>query len=175
MTLLRYINLREREETKTKYSAHKCSLSENYLPLNNKAEDWKLFDATLDIKRIFNRIHKEWETKCLAEKLPCHTKQPSIFPDIHFKSGALYSSLFEAFFENYIALILQDYERENNFVKSEFVMVINCMHGSVEYLNKMFKIDDTSIFFQLLKEENQNSSSNKFQSKLQDSEYLLFA
>ena len=167
--------MREREETKTKYSAHKCSLSENYLPLNNKAEDWKLFDATLDIKRIFNRIHKEWETKCLAEKLPCHTKQPSIFPDIHFKSGALYSSLFEAFFENYIALILQDYERENNFVKSEFVMVINCMHGSVEYLNKMFKIDDTSIFFQLLKEENQNSSSNKFQSKLQDSEYLLFA
>ena len=99
--------------------------------------------------------------------MPCHTKQPTIFPDIHFKSGALYSSLFEAFFENYIALILQDYERENNFVKSEFVMVINCMHGSVEYLNKMFKIDDTSIF-QLLKEENQNSGGNKFQSKLQD-------
>ena len=99
--------------------------------------------------------------------MPCHTKQPTIFPDIHFKSGALYSSLFEAFFENYIALILQEYERENNFVKSEFVMVINCMHGSVEYLNKMFKIDDTSIF-QLLKEENQNSGGNKFQSKLQD-------
>ena len=99
--------------------------------------------------------------------MPCHTKQPTIFPDIHFKSGALYSSLFEAFFENYIALILQDYERENNFVKSEFVMVINCMHGSVEYLNKMFKIDDTSIF-QLLKEENKNSGGNKFQSKLQD-------
>ena len=99
--------------------------------------------------------------------MPCHTKQPTIFPDIHFKSGALYSSLFEAFFENYLDLILQDYERENNFVKSEFVMVINCMHGSVEYLNKMFKIDDTSIF-QLLKEENQNSGGNKFQSKLQD-------
>ena len=99
--------------------------------------------------------------------MPCHTKQPTIFPDIHFKSGALYSSLFEAFFEKYLDLILQDYERENNFVKSEFVMVINCMHGSVEYLNKMFKIDDTSIF-QLLKKENQNSSSNKFQSKLQD-------
>ena len=64
-------------------------------------------------------------------------------------------------------MILQDYERENNFVKSEFIMVINCMHGSVEYLNKMFKIDDTSIF-QLLKEENKNSGGNKFQSKLQD-------
>ena len=97
--------------------------------------------------------------------MPCHTKQPTIFPGIHFKSGALYSSLFETLFENYIDLVLQDCVRDNNFVKTEFVMIINCMHGSVEYLNKMFKIDDTSIF-QLLQEENSNSG-NKFQSKLQ--------
>ena len=142
------------------------TLIENYPPLHNKAKNWTEFDQTLEIKRIFERIHNEWEAKCLAEKLPCHTKQPTIFPGIHFKSGALYSSLFETLFENYIELVLQDCVRENNFVKTEFVMIINCMHGSVEYLNKMFKIDDTSIF-QLLQEENSNSGK-KFQSKLQD-------
>merc|ERR1719362_1528172 len=131
----------------------------------DKAKNWTEFDQTLEIKRIFERIHNEWEAKCLAEKLPCHTKQPTIFPDIHFKSAALYSSLFETLFENYIELVLQDCVRGNNFVKTEFVMIINSMHGSVEYLNKMFKIDDTSIF-QLLQEENSNSG-NKFQSKLQ--------
>ena len=76
------------------------TLIENYPPLHNKANNWTEFDQTLEIKRIFERIHNEWEAKCLAEKLPCHTKQPTIFPDIHFKSGALYSSLFETNYEH---------------------------------------------------------------------------
>ena len=66
----------------------------------------------------------------------------------------LYSSLIDILYEyeeRLQHLILQD----KKFDKSEFIMVINCMHGSVEYLNEIFNIED-EIFFRISHVKDQN-------------------
>jgi hypothetical protein len=70
----------------------------------------------------------------------------------------LYSSLVDVLYEysrklgGSGGLILED----NHFDKSEFIMMINCMHGSIDYLNDIFKKQD-EIYFRLpTEEERQN-------------------
>jgi hypothetical protein len=129
---------------------------------DTNAEDWKAFDQTKYIQGIFLRSHNEWHDKCKDNGLSA--KQTDLYSklnpnDLKNKSLTnLYSSLVNVLYEykNSLAgLILQD----DHFDKSEFIMVINCMHGSVEYLNNIFKMYEDEIFFRLptkMKTERQN-------------------
>ena len=140
-----------RNEMQTLYEIQKEEKRENDLKDTN-AEDWKAFDQTLSLKRIFNRSHNEWHDKCKDNGLSA--KQTDLYSKLHpndLKSKSLtnlYSSLVNVLYEyknNLAGLILED----DRFDKSEFIMVINCMHGSVEYLNNIFKMYEDEIFFRL--------------------------
>ena len=140
-----------RNEMQTLYEIQKEEKRENDLKDTN-AEDWKAFDQTLSLKRIFNRSHNEWHDKCKDNGLSA--KQTDLYSKLHpndLKNKSLtnlYSSLVNVLYEyknNLAGLILED----DRFDKSEFIMVINCMHGSVEYLNNIFKMYEDEIFFRL--------------------------
>ena len=110
---------------------------------DKKAENWKAYDQTLEIQRIFRRSHTEWHDKCKDNGLS--PKQTELY------SKFLYSSLVDVLYEyskklaGQEGLILED----NHFDKSEFIMVINCMHGSVDYLINVFKMYEDEIFFRV--------------------------
>ena len=133
------------------YKIQKEEKKKNDLKDTN-AEDWKAFDQTKYIQGIFLRSHNEWHAKCKDNGLSA--KQTDLYSklnpnDLKNKSLTnLYSSLVNVLYEyknNLAGLILQD----DRFDKSEFIMVINCMHGSVEYLNNIFKMYEDEIFFRL--------------------------
>ena len=119
----------------------------------NKAENWKAFDQTLEIKRIFLRSHTNLHAKCKDSGLSA--KQT------YLSQINLYLSLVDVLleYENKIVdLILQG----NDFDKSEFIMVINCMHGSVDYLNNIFKMYEDEIFFRLPTEMETERQNGEF-------------
>merc|ERR1711899_478015 len=102
-------------------------------------ENWMASDQTLDIKKILKRIHLQWEEIC---KLHSLGQQQIIY---YGKNGlseqSLYSRLVQVlsdYAEDLMKLILKD----NYFDKSEFVLVINGMHATVEYLNEIFKVNE---------------------------------
>ena len=116
---------------------------------DKKAENWKAYDQTLEIQRIFLRSHTEWHAKCKDNGLS--PKQTELYCKLNLKNESLtnlYSSLVNVLYEyekKLAGLILKD----DHFDKSEFIMVINCMHGSVDYLNNIFKMYEDEIFFRL--------------------------
>ena len=123
---------------------------------DKKAENWKAYDQTLEIQRIFLRSHTEWHAKCKdnglsAKQTELYSKlNPNHCNDLKNKSLTnLYSSLVDVLYKyskklaGQKGLILED----NHFDKSEFIMVINCMHGSVDYLINVFKMYEDEIFF----------------------------
>ena len=132
---------------------------------DTKAENWKAYDQTLEIQRIFLRSHTEWHAKCKdnglsAKQTDLYSKlNPNHCNDLENKYLTnLYSSLVDVLYEysrklgGSGGLILED----NHFDKSEFIMMINCMHGSMDYLNDIFKKQD-EIYFRLpTEEERQN-------------------
>ena len=140
-----------RNEMQRLYEIQKEEKKENDLKDTN-AEDWKAFDQTKYIQGIFLRSHNEWHDKCKENGLSA--KQTDLYSklnpnDLKNKSLTnLYSSLVNVLFEyrkQLAGLILED----NRFDKSEFIMVINCMHGCVEYLNNIFKMYEDEIYFRL--------------------------
>merc|ERR1711971_1067192 len=140
-----------RNEMQRLYEIQKEEKKENDLKDTN-AEDWKAFDQTKYIQGIFLRSHTEWHAKCKDNGLSA--KQTDLYSklnpnDLKNKSLTnLYSSLVYVLYEykkQLAGLILED----NRFDKSEFIMVINCMHGSVDYLNDIFKMYEDEIFFRL--------------------------
>ena len=139
------------KEMQNLYEIQKEEKKENDFKDTN-AEDWKAFDQTNYIQGIFLRSHNEWHDKCKDNGLSA--KQTDLYSklnpnDLKNKSLTnLYSSLVNVLYEyknNLAGLILED----DRFDKSEFIMVINCMHGSVEYLNNIFKMYEDEIFFRL--------------------------
>ena len=143
------------KEMENLYDRQKEEKQENDLKDTN-AENWKAFDQTLWIQRIFLSSHKKWHDKCRENGLS--PKQTDLYSklnpyhcnDLKNKNLTnLYSSLVNVLNEytkkmaGQEGLILED----NHFDKSEFIMVINCMHGSVDYLNKIFKMYEDENFF----------------------------
>ena len=141
-------------EMKNLFDIQKEEKEENDLK-DTKAENWKAFDQTYYIKGIFFRSHTQWHAKC--KDFGLSAKTTDLYSKYHCNDlerqclKNLYLRLVDVLYEyrgNLENLILQD----KDFDKSEFIMVINCMHASVDYLNDIFNIED-GIFFRLPKKE----------------------
>merc|ERR1712079_834539 len=110
----------------------------------NDISDHKMENfQTLDIKKILKRIHVEWEGTCKQHSLG--QQQMIHYGKNGLSEQSLYSKLVQVlsdYAKDLMKLILKD----NYFDKSEFVLVINGMHATVEYLNEIFKVDEKEFF-----------------------------
>ena len=148
-------------EMKNLYAIQKEEKEENDLK-DVKAENWKAFDQTLEIQRIFLRSHTKWHAKCKDNGLSA--KQTDLYSRMNsYHCNELQNKNLTNLYSSLVAVLYEYKERlgklileDSHFDKSEFIMVINCMHGSVDYLNNIFNMYEDEIFFRIPTRKIQN-------------------
>ena len=87
---------------------------------------------------FFQKRHDDWNKQCVGHCVNVEQKEKYGKNLYHHLVGVLCS---------YATKLMELIMRDNNFDKVEFVMFLNTMHGSVHFLNQLFKIEDKFFTF----------------------------